>query len=420
MSDHPRVRFPAHGRTWPELADEMQARNAGNADWRGGRTAIFFFLADEEAYRVGKQAYMTFFSENALGATRAYPGIAAMEREVLDYGMDLLSAPDGARGVFTTGGTESIFLAVRAARERFRALRTPAPGTRLNLVMPVSGHPAFDKSADVMDLEIRRAPLGPDLRVDVDAMRALIDDNTMLLVGSAPCFPHGVIDPIEAISEVAQGADVWMHVDGCVGGWVAPFFARVGRGTPAFDFRFPGVRSISADLHKFGFAPKPSSTVFLRDPQDLDRATFRFGSWGSGTYTTATMCGTRPGAAVAAAWAVLNHLGMEGYERLARRLGEMVDAYVAGLTAIDGIELWAKPDVTILNFGSRSFDIYAVAELMRARQWVPGLTSQPRGMHTMLAMQHAPVRDQYLADLAESVALVRARGTTSDQSAVYS
>lgn len=419
MADTTRAAFPKGDRPWADLEREMRQRTSDDADWRAGRTAIFFFMADQEAYEVGKRAFMAFFSENALGAARAYPGLAAMEREVLDYGLDLLSAPEGGRGVFTTGGTESILLATKAARERHRALKSHNPGAPLNIVMPVTGHPAFDKAAILMDVEVRRAPLDPDRRVNVEALRKLIDENTMMVVASAPCFPHGVIDPIGEVSAVAEAAGVWMHVDACVGGWIAPWFERIGRGTPVFDFRHSGVRSISADLHKFGFAPKPSSTVFFREGEDLDRSTFRIGYWPSGMYTTATMSGSRPGAAVAAAWAVINHLGVEGYTRAARNLSAMVDRYVEGLTAIEGLELWAKPDVTIINFGSNAFDIYAVAEQMRAKKWIPGLTSAPRGMHTMLSMQHEPAREQYLADLRESVAAVRAAKSKSDLTATY-
>lgn len=417
MTATQRSPFPRTGRAWPELQSEMRSRSAGNADWRGGRTAIFFFMADEEAYQVGKRAYMEFFSENALGAARAYPGLATMERDVLDYGLDMLHAPDGAKGVFTTGGTESILLAVKAAREHHRA--THGAGRPLNLVMPVTGHPAFDKAAILMDIEVRRAPLTGDRRGDVAALRKLIDADTMMIVGSAPCFPHGVIDPIGELSAVAQEAGVWLHVDACVGGWVAPFFERIGRGTPVFDFRNAGVRSISADLHKFGFAPKPASTVFFRNEAELDRSIFRLGYWPSGLYTTATMSGSRPGAAVAAAWAVINHMGVEGYERAARSLAKMVDAYVEGISAIPGLQFWAKPDVTIINFGSTEFDIYAVAEQMRGKGWIPGLTSEPRGMHTMLAMQHEPARESYLADLRASVDAVRATQAQSGLTATY-
>ena len=419
MSLRSRAAFPAGGRAWPDLQSEMAARTADDADFRGGRTAIFFFLADEEAYLVGKHAYMEHFSENALGGARAYPGIAEMERDVVDYGLDLLHAPDSGQGVFTTGGTESILLGVKGARERHRALGRGVPGRPLNMVMPISAHPAFDKAAILMDVEIRRAPLRADLRCDVEAMKGLVDENTFIIVGSAPCFPHGVIDPIADISAFARERDIWMHVDACVGGWVAPFFERVGRGTPIFDFRHEGVRSISADLHKFGFAPKPSSTVFFREAEDLDRSIFRIGHWGSGMYTTATMSGSRPAGAVAGAWAVLNHLGVSGYERAARGLATMTDQYVEGIRAIPGLELWAKPDVTILNFGSNAFDIYAVAERMKTRGWIPGLTSSPRGMHTMLAMQHAPAREIWLADMADSIAEVKTTQAKSDLAATY-
>jgi glutamate/tyrosine decarboxylase-like PLP-dependent enzyme len=418
MAGTDRKSFPEIGREWPELKHDMDGLTSGDADWRGGRTAIFFFMADEETYQVGKRAYMEHFSENALGATRAYPGLGKMEADVLDYGLDLLHAPQGGRGVFTTGGTESILLAVKAAREAHRA-RHPGPWRPLNLVMPITGHPAFDKAALLMDVEIRRAPLTADRRVDAAAMGKLIDADTMLVVASAPCFPHGVIDPIAEVSRLALEAGVWLHVDACVGGWVAPFFERIGRGAPVFDFRLEGVRSISADLHKFGFAPKPASTVFFRDGEDLERSIFRLGSWPSGVYTTATMSGSRPGAAVAAAWAVINHLGTRGYETAARNLAEVVDAYVAGISGIEGLKFWAKPDVSILNFGSDELDIYAIADAMKARGWIPGLTRDPKGMHTMLSMQHAAAREAYLADLRTCTEAVRASNAKSQATATY-
>jgi glutamate/tyrosine decarboxylase-like PLP-dependent enzyme len=419
MAQSERAHFPTAGRAWPELQRDMHERTAKDADWKGGRTAIFFFLANQEAYEVGKKAFMEHFSENALGAGRAYPGIAQMESDVLDYGLDLLHAPDGGRGVFTTGGTESILLAVKAAREAHRAKTGVSGYAPLNMVMPITGHPAFDKAALLMDVEIRRAPLTGDRRADVAAMKGLIDKDTMLIVASAPCFPHGVIDPIGEVSQMALDAGVWLHIDACVGGWIAPFFERIGRGTPVFDFRHPGVRSMSADLHKFGFAPKPSSTVFFRDGADLERSIFRLGSWPSGMYTTATMSGSRPAAAVAGAWAVLNNLGLAGYEEAARNIAQMVDDYVAGISAIEGLEFWARPDVSILNFGSNEIDIYAVAERMKALNWVPGLTRDPKGMHTMLSMQHAPAREAYLADLRACVEAVRASGAKSQMAATY-
>ena len=415
----PPLPFPDGGAGWPDLQARMRDMSAGDADWRGGRVPLFVFLNEPETYEIGRKAFFEYFSENALGRKRAFHGIGRMEEEVLGYGLSLFSAPEGAAGAFSSGGSESIFMAMKAARDAWRAQHGKGREVALNIVMPISGHPAFDKAAAAMDLEIRRAPLTPDRRVDVAALGALCDGQTMAIVGSAPCFPHGVIDPIPALSDLAVERGLWLHVDACVGGWLAPFFARVGRGTPAFDFRFPGVRSISADLHKFGFCPKPASTVFYRDGADMERALFRADAWTGGAFATATLGGTRPAGAVAAAWAVLNHLGTAGYEDAARRLGAMVDAYTAGLRGIAGVRLWAEPDFTIINFGAEDADIFAVAKGMQARGWLPGLTREPKGLHAMLSMFHEPAREAYLADLADALAEVRAGADAGGVTAQY-
>jgi glutamate/tyrosine decarboxylase-like PLP-dependent enzyme len=415
-----RTEYPAGGRDWDDLHKDMTARTADDVDWRGGRTPLYVFYNDAQTYEIGRKAYFEFFSENALGQKRAFKSIQSMEREVLDYGMDLFSAPAGATGAFTTGGSESIFIAMKSARDAHRAKTGAKRGEILNIVMPDSAHPAFDKAAAVMDLDIRRAPLRSDMRVDAPALKDLIDDRTIAIVGSAPCFPHGVVDPIEELSQIALDADVWMHVDACVGGWLAPFFTRIGRATPDFDFRFPGVRSLSADLHKFGFCPKAASTVFFRSGEDLDRSRFRHDAWPSGVIDTATLVGTRTGGSVASAWAVLNHLGKQGYTDAARRAAAMTDGYVEGIRAIDGLKMHSEPDLTLINFGSDEFDIFLVAEQMTARGWLAGLTSRPKGMHAMMSMLHEPSREQFLADLRDCVEIVRSGSKTqSDLKAVY-
>ena len=264
-----RKALPRTGATWPELQQSMQQMSIGDAPWREGRVPLYVFRATEEVYDVGLKAFTEYFSENALGARRAFLGIGQMEREVIEIALDLFQAPDSADGVITSGGSESIVLAVKACRDWARALDRPEP---FNLVLPFSAHPAFDKAADLMDLEVRRAPLAADLRADPDSLAALFDERTILLVGSAPCFSHGVIDPITALSALAAERDVWLHVDACVGGYLAPFVRDLGHPLPAFDFAVEGVRSLSADLHKFGFCPKPASTVLFRDEADARRA----------------------------------------------------------------------------------------------------------------------------------------------------
>lgn len=417
----PRSPFPATGRSWTDLQSEIRSRSGQDLAWRDGRTPLFVFRNDQATYEVGRDAYFECFSENALGRKRAFFGIASMEQDVLDFGLDLFNAPEGGAGAFTSGGSESIFIAMKAARDAHRTRVGQGAGTRLNIVVPITVHPAFDKAADAMDLEMRRAPLREDYRVDPIAMAELIDGNTAAIVGSAPCFPHGVIDPIEELSEVALAYGTWLHVDACVGGWIAPFFTRNGRPTPDFDFRFPGVRSISADLHKFGFCPKPASTVFYRDEADLEQATFKADAWPSGSFSTATLAGTRPGGAVAGAWAVLNYLGEEGYRDAAARLAAMVDRYCEGIEAIEGLRLWSRPDVSIINFGTDTLNILAVAERMMARGWLPGLTRTPRGMHAMLSMLHdGQAREDYLSDLRACVEDVRSDPMQSSKlEAVY-
>ncbi|MEX2519478.1 MAG: pyridoxal-dependent decarboxylase [Paracoccaceae bacterium] len=405
-----RTPFPAGGRDWDDLHADMQARTANDIDWRNGRTPLFIFRNDQETYEIGRKAYMDFFTENALGRERAFFSIGSMEREVLDYGLSLFSAPDGAAGVFSSGGSESIFIAMKAARDAWRAANGRGPGeARLNIVVPITVHPAFDKAADAMDLEIRRGALRDDKRADPETMRPLIDGNTIALVGSAPCFPHGVIDPIDELSALALDAGIWLHVDACVGGWMAPFFTRNGRPTPHFDFRFPGVKSISADLHKFGFCPKPASTVFFRDEADRERAKFVADAWPSGRFITSTLAGTRPGGAVAAAWAVLNHLGESGYCKAADRLAKMTDAYVAGIEAIPGLKMWSKPDLSLINYGTEEFDIYHAAVELNKRGWLPALTRRPRGLHAMMSLMHDPARDDFLKDLREAVEIARTK-----------
>jgi len=403
-----RMSFPMGGRGWEDLKAEMIGRTKGDIDWRHGRTPLFLFWADQETYEVGKKAFFEFFSENALGGKRAFHSIGGMERDILDYGLSLFTAPAGAEGAFTTGGSESIFLAMKAARDKLRAERGFRPGEdRLNLVMGITAHPGFDKAAAAMDIEVRRGPVGEGKRIGADSLRPLIDDRTIAIVGSAPCFPHGVVDRIDELSDLALEAGVWLHVDACVGGWLAPWFTTIGRPTPSFDFRYPGVMSISADLHKFGFCPKPASTVFYRDADDLERAKFDSDAWPNGRFVTATLAGTRPGGAVAASWAVLNHLGESGYCRIARNLSAMIDAYVGGVEA-QGYRMIAKPDFSIINYTRDDLDVFAVAETMAERGWLPGLTRNPKGFHSMMSLLHDAPRQEFLEDLAWATDKVKA------------
>ena len=402
-------KFPHAGRPQGEILAEIRAMKAKDADWQHGRVPLYVFKATDAVGDVGREAFFEFFTENALGGRRAFPSVKRMEDEVIEMALDLFHAPDGAQGFMTTGGTESIIQAVQTCRNWERTRRGD-PAHRGNIVAAESLHPAFNKAAQLMDLSVRRVPVGPDLRADLAAIEAAIDEDTILLVGSAPCFPYGTIDPIVAMGELAQRRNIWLHVDACVGGYLAPFAKQIGRDIPDFDFIVPGVSSISADLHKFGFCPKPASTVFYRTAEKAQVHGFDFTDWPNGRFLTSTLVGTRPAGGVAAAWATFNFLGREGYRRIARDLMAFVDAYKAGVNEIPGLQILGKPDLSIVAYGSDELDIFRVAEVMGEKGWLPGLVQKPKAIHRMMSMLHAPSLQEYLSDLRAAVGVVRQAG----------
>jgi glutamate/tyrosine decarboxylase-like PLP-dependent enzyme len=413
------VRFEDAGRSRESVMEQLSTMHAGDIDWRAGRAPIFVFSATREVHALGQAAFNEYFSENALGARRAFPSLMRMEKEVVAMGLDLFHATDGGVGNMTSGGTESIVMAVKAARDYCRKRRANS-SLRGNIVAPITVHPAFEKAAALMDLEIRHVSVTPALIADVAAMEARIDADTIMMVGSTPCFSYGVIDPIEDLAAVARRRGVWLHVDACVGGWMAPFVRDIGYPIPKFDFEVEGVMSLSADLHKFGFCPKPASSIFYRSAERQACQGFSFDTWPSGLFATQTLVGTRPGGAVAAAWAVLNHLGRDGYRAIARDHMTMRDAYLAALLAIPGMSIRGAPALMNIAFGCDDVDMGRVATLMGERGWLPGVVREPPSLHLMLSMQHEGARESYIRDVADCVGEVKAGRSAEAAKAAYS
>lgn len=401
-----RMTLPAAGRSHGDILAQMRDLKGGDVDWKNGRAPLYVFKATDDVYEVGRAGFMEYFSENALGARRAFPSVKRMEDEIVEMTLDLFGAPDGAQGFMTTGGTESIVLAMQTCRDWSRAKRGN-PHHRGNVVAAETVHPAFNKGGKLMDLEVRRAPVGADLRMDLAALEALIDDDTIMIVGSAPNFSFGMIDPVRELGQIAERRGVWLHVDACVGGYLAPFVRMIGRKIPDFDFAVPAVCSLSADLHKFGFCPKPASTVFYRDADKAQHHMFDADVWPSGRFLTTTIVGTRPAGGVAGAWATLQYLGLDGYKRIATALMDFVDAYQDGIRATAGLKILGQPDLSIVSFGADEFDVFRVAELMGDKGWLSGLTQKPKGIHRMMSMLHEPVLNEYLDDLRGAVGVVR-------------
>ena len=398
--------LPDQGAAWPGLKDQMLSYATGDVRWRDGKTAVYVFNAGPEVEQVQKEAYALFQSENGLGPA-AFPSLKRMEDEVVGFGLSLLHGPDDATGAITSGGTDSITMAVKAARDFAR--KTRGVTGPLNIVLPRSAHPAFDKACALMEIEVRRTPL-KDYLADPAAMGAAADAATVMIVGSAPNFPYGLIDPNGALSDLALARDLWLHVDACVGGYIAPFVRMNGGEVPAFDFELPGVRSISADLHKYGYCAKGASTVFFRSAELMAFMTFDFRDWPGGRMVTPTLAGTRPGGAISAAWAVMNFLGVAGYRAKHALVTQARERIAAGVEAL-GFRVLGSPQLGILAFTRDDTDCVALWAKLRERGWFTGVTTEPKSLHLMLSPIHAQVADDYIADVAWALGEVRGPAT---------
>ena len=392
------MKLPATGTPRKELREEMRAQSAGDVDWRHGKIWTLVYFAGDDVAELLADTYADFLYTNGLGPT-SFRSLKKFEAEVVAITADLLGLSEAA-GNMTSGGTESILMAVKAARDWARAERPQV--TTPELVLPVTAHPAFDKAAHYLGLRVIHIPVREDLRADLDAAREAITDNTILVVGSAPCYPYGVVDPIPELAALAQEREICCHVDACLGGFLLPFLRRLGQPVPPFDFAVPGVTSISADLHKYGYSVRGSSTILYRDSKLRRYQFFSHANWPGGLYGSPTMTGSRPGAAIAASWALLHYLGEEGYLRLARITMETTHALVDGINAIPGLEVRGEPDMSVLAFGSDTLDSYALCDAMGARGWDLERLQKPPNLHLVVTPAHEQAATPFLADLREA------------------
>ena len=350
------MELPKQGRSREDVRGEIEQALGRDADWRGGKIWSLVYFAGEDVSEVLKDAYTAAFYTNGLGPG-AFKSLRKFESEVIAMTAGLLGEPE-ATGNMTSGGTESILMAVKTARDYARAERGI---TEPEMVLPVSAHPAFDKSAQYLGVKAVHTPLRDDFRADVEAMRAAITPNTVLVVGSAPNYPFGTIDSIPEIAALALERGIPCHVDACLGGFLLPFVERLGYDVPPWDFRVPGVSSMSSDLHKYGFSARGASTVMYRDGAYRRHQFFTQTDWPGGLYGSPTMTGSRPGAAVAAAWAVLTYLGEDGYMRLAKVIMDTTRKLMDGVNAIDGLKVLGEPDMSVFRDRLR--------HARRARRW---------------------------------------------------
>ncbi|MBZ0252659.1 MAG: aspartate aminotransferase family protein, partial [Candidatus Methylomirabilis sp.] len=403
------MRIPERGLGREEILGALEARKAHDLDWRSGRVWGYVYDPGPEAASLIKEAFTAFLSENALDPT-AFPSLLSLENELVSMAAAHLRGDENVAGNFTSGGTESCMLAVKAARDYAREVRGIAEP---EIVLPVTGHACFHKAAHYLDMKLTTTPVDPKTyKADPRAIADAIGPNTALVVGSAASYAHGVVDPIPEIAAIAEERGVLMHVDGCIGGFLLPFFRRLGWKHPDFDFSVPGVTSISMDYHKYAFAAKGASVILYRNKDLRRRQIFVGGSWTGYTVLNPTIQSTKSGGPLAAAWAILHFMGEEGYLKMARTMMEMTGKLVAGIDAIPGLRVLGTPETNLVAVTAEGdLNVFHLIDEMNARGWYIqpqlGYCGSRENFHLSVNPASERWMDPFLAELRECADKVR-------------
>ena len=404
-------KLPEAGRSREDILAEMEALNQlESSRWEDGFVSGAVYHGDKEHIDFLNKVYAINSQSNPLHSD-LWPSATKFEAEIIAMTADMLgaNAPETKGeicGSVSSGGTESILLAVKTYRDKALAEKGI---TQPEMIFPVTAHAAFEKAALYFGIKPVRIPIGPDYRADVPAARAAITRNTIMIVGSAPGFPHGVIDPIEQLSELAREHDLGFHTDACLGGFILPWAEKLGYKVPAFDFRLPGVTSMSADTHKYGYAAKGTSVVLYRNPELRHYQYFTTPDWPGGLYFSPTFAGSRPGALSAACWASLISIGEKGYLDATKKILETATIIKKGIEEIPELRLMGDP-LFVIAFAADDMDIYRINDEMTHKGWSLNGLHKPACLHIAITLRHAQpgIPESFLTDLKESIKEVKA------------
>jgi len=400
MAKKVRANFPEKGMAKEALFDTLKSLKKDDADWKAGRNFAYVYFAGDEILETVKTSFSMFFSENALNPT-AFSSLRKMEAEVISMTANLLGGDEQVTGSLTSGGTESILMAVKTARawgQKVKNIKQP------EIILPSTAHPAFHKACYYFGLKPIVVPVDSDYLAQPDLMEAAITENTVLLVASAPSYPQGVIDPITEIAGIAKEHNLLCHVDACVGGFFLPFLKIINPGIPAFNFSVEGVTSISADIHKYGYAAKGASVVLYKNAALRKLQFYVYTEWSGGIYASPAVSGTRPGGAIAGAWAALKFIGKEGYVDLVQRTLAVKAKVLETLEDIPSLKIIGNPDMSILCLGSDELNIYEVGDELSVMGWLIDRQQNPASLHLTLTPAHEKSVDFFLKDLRLAVA----------------
>jgi len=392
--------LPDKGMTEEDILSQVQALSGQDMRWEEGRFFGYLYYPGESYYKVIKNAYARFSATNALNPA-AFPSLRMMENDIVSISAQLLGGNASTAGTLTSGGTESIFLAVMAARSFAKKKGIERP----NIIVASSAHPAFNKAAEILGVNIITLPVTDTFRMDVDLLQKTIDADTTMVVASAPSYPQGIIDPVVQVAAIASSSDILCHVDACVGGFILPFLKMNGVDLPAFDLSVPGVTSISADLHKYGYAAKGASVLLFADKEIRKGHYYVRTDWSGGIYGSTSLSGTRGGGPIAAAWTALHHIGTDGYRMMAREVYQEV-AHIKQriLAEIPELYIPGQPVATLFSLASDKVDIYEVADHLTGLGWMINRQQKPASLHVLLNYIHVGKGDRFVEDLKSAVA----------------
>ncbi len=402
------MRIPGSGMRKQDILETLESYKQKDLDWKAGRVFGYIYDPGAEVTDLIHRAYTAYLSENALDPL-SFPSLLRLENEIVAMVADILEADHQVVGNFTSGGTESLILAVKTARDYSRATRPHI--TEPEMVLPITGHASLFKAAHYLGIKPVVTPVTDNGYVaDVNAMREAVTGNTILLVGSAPSYAHGVVDPIADIAALAQEKSLLCHVDACVGGIHLSYMKKLGYPVPDFNLNVPGVTSLSVDLHKYGYAAKGASVVLYKDKELRRHQMFACSRWTGYTVINPAITSSKSGGPMAAAWAVLRFLGHEGYSRIVREVMDATELLVTGVAGIEGLQVLGEPDMCMFALSATDgrVNVYRLADRMKRKGWYLqpqfARANSPANLHISLNRSTVPQAAAMLADLKKTVA----------------
>lgn len=398
--------IPEVGRDRTEILQDMEMMHAQEeSSWKEGFVSGAVYHGDKEHIKFLNEVYAINSQSNPLHAD-VWPSTTKFEAEIVAMTANMLGGKgQNICGTVSSGGTESIMLAMKTYRDWARETKGI---TKSEMIIPVTAHAAFDKASQYFNIKTVHIPIDANYRADVNAARRAINSNTIVIVGSAPSFPHGAIDPIAELSELARQHSIGFHTDACLGGFVLPWAEKLGYPVPLFDFRLPGVTSISADTHKYGYAAKGTSVILYRGRDFLHHQYYTTTEWPGGLYFSPTFAGSRPGALSAACWAAMTSIGAQGYMKATKRILETAKSIKEGISQIPELHILGDP-LFVIGFASDTLDIYKVMDYIGHKKWSLNGLHKPSCVHLCVTLRHTQpgVAERFLTDLREAVAYVK-------------